>query len=129
MAPTLIVNSVKYWAAVTQRPSLFSRIYFLFPTALLLSTSVATLRSTFFSTLSNCVAVYPERSEGSHSCTFGNSIEQLRTYNIKLKTVSVHIFTCFQLIDHCLKVSLVLSISNGQSFISILQGCFIISIG
>jgi len=30
---------------------------------------VAMLRSSFFSSLNNCVAVYPERSGGSHSCT------------------------------------------------------------
>ena len=42
--------------------------YFMNSTALLLSSPVATLRSRIYSTLSNCVAVYPERSEGSHSC-------------------------------------------------------------
>lgn len=31
------------------------------------STSLATLLSSFYSSLTNCVAVYPERSEGSHS--------------------------------------------------------------
>jgi len=30
---------------------------------------VATLLSSFYSSLSNCVAVYPEQSEGSHTCT------------------------------------------------------------
>ena len=42
--------------------------YFMNSTALLLSSPVATLRSRIYSTLSNCVAVYPERSEESHSC-------------------------------------------------------------
>ena len=32
------------------------------------SSSLATLLSSFSSSLDNCVAVYPERSEGSHSC-------------------------------------------------------------
>ena len=43
--------------------------YFMNLTALLLSSPVATLRSSFSSSLNNCVAVYPEQSEGSHSCT------------------------------------------------------------
>src|SRR5688572_13948068 len=37
--------------------------------------SVATLHSGFSSLFNNSVAVYPERSEGSHSCTFCNSIQ------------------------------------------------------
>jgi outer membrane protein len=48
-------------------------------TALLLSPSVATLRSSSCSLLSNSVAVYPERSEGSHSSGSGNSIRHLRS--------------------------------------------------
>ena len=39
---------------------------------LLLSSFVATLRSRFLSLFNNSVAVYPERSEGSHSCTFSS---------------------------------------------------------
>ena len=31
----------------------------------------------------NSVAVYPERSEGSHSCTFSNSIQQIRRCQTK----------------------------------------------
>jgi len=34
------------------------------------SASVATLRSRFFSSFNICVAVYPERSEGSHLPSF-----------------------------------------------------------
>src|SRR4030095_8422484 len=42
-------------------------ICFMISTSLLLSTSVATLLSSFGSLLNNSVAVYPERSEGSNS--------------------------------------------------------------
>ena len=44
--------------------------YFMNLTALLLSTSLASASggSGFYSTLSNCIAVYPARSEGSHFC-------------------------------------------------------------
>jgi len=43
------------------------------------SVSLATLRSSFSTPLSNCVAVYPERSEGSHSCIFKSPINKSRS--------------------------------------------------
>jgi len=42
------------------------------PAELLLSSSVATLRSSFISKFSNCVAVYPELDEGSQPIAIGS---------------------------------------------------------
>src|SRR6187401_1420830 len=49
---------------------------------LLLSSSVATLLSRFLSLFNNSVAVYPERSERSHSYTFRSVFNILRKYSL-----------------------------------------------
>ena len=48
---------------------------------------VATLRSRFRSLFSNSVAVYPEQSEGSHTCMFCNSIQHIHL-SLLLFTIS-----------------------------------------
>src|SRR6476660_9856326 len=50
------------------------------PSALLLSSPVATLRSSFCSLLNYSVAVYPERSEGSHSSGFRTKLSLLLAF-------------------------------------------------
>ncbi len=55
------------------------------PAALLLSSSVATLRSSFCSLFSNAslpiaIGIILSEAEGSHSSTFDNSIEHLRSF-------------------------------------------------
>ena len=68
---------------------------FYLPAIVQLSASLATLRSSFSTPLSNCVAVYPERSEGSHSCTpkslFSKSYKcfLFLTFNFLLFTSSI----------------------------------------
>ena len=53
---------------------------FCLPTVVHASSSLATLRSSFSTSLSNCVAVYPERSEGSHSCTSRSLINKFCSF-------------------------------------------------
>src|SRR5688572_9021480 len=54
---------------------------------LLLLNIVATLRARFYSLFSISVAVYPERSEGSHSCTFYSLFSKLKQKTLLLLCV------------------------------------------
>ena len=58
--------------------------------------SVATLHSSFCSLLNNCVAVYPEFVEGSHSYTSCISI-QLLNHNLSFLIIQFQSQTFFQL--------------------------------